>query len=76
MVLWNGEQPPLSCPGLCIQIDVYDFKLCVRASLMCVSLRAGQQVWGTDGGSGPAVLMQELASPAKGLRLSGEKCLC
>lgn len=35
--LWNGEQPPLSCPGLCIQIAAYDFKLRVRVSLMCVS---------------------------------------
>lgn len=49
-------------------------RVCLRP--WCVCLCAGQQVWGTDGGSGPAVFMQELANPAKGLRLWGEKCLC
>lgn len=34
--------------------------VCERVSPWCVCLCAGQQVWGTDGGSGPTVLMQEL----------------
>lgn len=61
-VLWNGEQTTPSCPGLCVQIVYTHITLYPVCVSMCVSvcLRAGQQVWGTDGGSGPTVLMQEL----------------